>query len=72
MKAIVNRDSGALEMIYKRYESLVRTVILGVVRDESDVDDVLTEVLTQIWQRANRYNPNQNGLRGLLVTQARI
>jgi DNA-directed RNA polymerase specialized sigma24 family protein len=49
MKAIVNRDSGALEAIYKRYESLVRTVILGVVRDESDVDDVLMDVLTQIW-----------------------
>ena len=71
MKAIVNRDSGALETIYKRYESLVRTVILGVVRDESDVDDVLTEVLMQIWQRAHRYNPNHNGLRGLLVTLAR-
>jgi RNA polymerase sigma-70 factor, ECF subfamily len=71
MKAIVNRDSGALETIYKRYESLVRTVILGVVRDESEVDDVLTEVLTQIWQRANRYNSNHNGLRGLMVTLAR-
>jgi len=36
------------KQIYKRYESLVRTVILGVVRDQSDVDDVLTEVLMQI------------------------
>jgi len=71
MKAMVNRDSGALETIYKRYESLVRTVILGVIRDESDIDDVLTDVLMQIWQRANRYYPNHNGLRGLLVTLAR-
>lgn len=71
MEAIVNREGGALERIYKRYESLLRTVILSVIRDESDVDDVLTDVLIQIWERANRYNPNENGLRGLLVTLAR-
>ncbi len=71
MEAIVNREGDALERIYKRYEALLRTVILGVIRDESDVDDVLTDVLMQIWERADRYNPNENGLRGLLVTLSR-
>jgi RNA polymerase sigma-70 factor, ECF subfamily len=71
MQAIVNREDGALESIYKRYESLLRTVILGVLRDESDVDDVLTDVLLQVWQGGDRYNPNEKGLRGLLVTLAR-
>ena len=71
MEAIVNREDGALESIYKRYESLLRTVILGVIRDESDVDDVLTDVLLQVWERGDRYNPNEKGLRGLLVTLAR-
>ena len=71
MKAIANREGGALERIYKRYEALLRTVILGVIRDESDVDDILTDVLMQVWERADRYNPNANGLRGLLVTLAR-
>jgi RNA polymerase sigma-70 factor, ECF subfamily len=71
MEAIVNREGDALERIYKRYESLLRTVILSVIRDESNVDDVLTDVLVQIWERANKYNPNENGLRGLLVTLAR-
>jgi RNA polymerase sigma-70 factor (ECF subfamily) len=71
MEAIVNREDGALERIYKRYESLLRTVILGVIRDESDVDDVLTDVLLQVWERGDRYNPNEKGLRGLLVTLAR-
>lgn len=71
MEAIVNREDDALESIYKRYESLLRTVILGVIRDESDVDDVLTDVLLQVWERGDRYNPNEKGLRGLLVTLAR-
>ena len=71
MKAIVNREGDALESIYKRYESLLRTVILNVIRDESDVDDVLHDVLLQVWEQGDRYNPNEKGLRGLLVTLAR-
>jgi RNA polymerase sigma-70 factor (ECF subfamily) len=71
MEAIVNREDSALDSIYKRYASLLRTVILGVIRDESDVDDVLTDVLLQVWERGDRYNPNEKGLRGLLVTLAR-
>jgi RNA polymerase sigma-70 factor, ECF subfamily len=71
MEAVVNRKADALESIYKRYESLLRTVIMGVIRDESEVEDVLHDVLLQVWEQGHRYNPNENGLRGLLVTLAR-
>jgi RNA polymerase sigma-70 factor, ECF subfamily len=71
MEAVVNRKSEALECIYMRYESLLRTVILGVIRDESEVDDILHDVLLQVWEQGGRYNPNEKGLRGLLVTLAR-
>src|SRR5580658_9910592 len=71
MKAVVNRENDALESIYKRYESLLRTVILNVIHDESEVDDVLHDVLLQVWEQGHRYNPNDKGLRGLLVTLAR-
>jgi RNA polymerase sigma-70 factor, ECF subfamily len=71
MEAVVNRQEQALESIYKRYEPLLRTVILGVIRDESEVDDVLHDVLLQVWEQGHRYNPNDKGLRGLLVTLAR-
>jgi RNA polymerase sigma-70 factor, ECF subfamily len=71
MKAVVNGEGDALKRIYKRYESLLRTVILNVIRDESEVDDVLHDVLLQVWEYGNRYNPNEKGLRGLLVTLAR-
>jgi RNA polymerase sigma-70 factor, ECF subfamily len=71
MEAVVNRKADALECIYKRYEALLRTVILSVIRDESEVDDVLHDVLLQVWEQGERYNPNENGLRGLLVTLAR-
>ena len=71
MEDVVNRKADALESIYRRYESLLRTVILGVIRDESDVEDVLHDVLLQVWEQGHRYNPNEKGLRGLLVTLAR-
>jgi hypothetical protein len=71
MKAVVNGEGDALKRIYKRYESLLRTVILNVIRDESEVDDVLHDVLLQVWEHGYRYNPNEKGLRGLLVTLAR-
>jgi RNA polymerase sigma-70 factor, ECF subfamily len=71
MKGVANREENALKSIYKRYESLLRTVIFRVVRDESEVDDVLHDVLLQVWELGDRYKPNENGLRGLLVTFAR-
>ena len=71
MEAVVKRKADALECIYKRYESLLRTVILGVLHDEADVEDVLHDVLMQVWEQGHRYNPNEKGLRGLLVTLAR-
>ena len=71
MEAVVERKAEALESIYKRYESLLRVVILGVIRDEADVEDVLHDVLLQVWEQGHRYNPNDKGLRGLLVTLAR-
>jgi RNA polymerase sigma-70 factor (ECF subfamily) len=71
MEAVVNRKSEALECIYMRYESLLRAVILGVIGDESEVDDILHDVLLQLWEQGDRYNPSERGLRGLLVTLAR-
>ena len=71
MEDVVNRKADSLEAIYKRYESLLRTVILNVIRDESEVDEVLQDVLLQVWEQGGRYNPNEKGVRGLLVTLAR-
>jgi RNA polymerase sigma-70 factor (ECF subfamily) len=71
MEAVIYRESEALEYIYLRYEPLLRTVILGVIRDESEVDDILHNVLLQVWELGDRYKPGGRGLRGLLVTLAR-
>jgi RNA polymerase sigma-70 factor (ECF subfamily) len=71
MKALVSGEGGALESIYKRYQTLLRSVIFEVIHDESEVDDVFHEVLLHVWKQGTRYNPSEKGLRGLLVTLAR-
>jgi RNA polymerase sigma-70 factor, ECF subfamily len=71
MEALVKREPSALEYIYRRYKLLLRAVIMSVSHDETDADDVLTDVLQQLWDQGDRYISNGNGLRGLLVTLAR-
>jgi DNA-directed RNA polymerase specialized sigma24 family protein len=53
MEAVVDRKEDALECIYERYESLLRTVILNVIRDEADVEDVLHDVMLQLWEQGH-------------------
>jgi Sigma-70 region 2 len=57
MKAVVDRKTEALKCIYLKYESLLGAVILGVIRDESEVDDILHDVMLQVWEQGDRYNP---------------
>jgi RNA polymerase sigma-70 factor, ECF subfamily len=71
MEGVVNRQTDALECIYKRYEPLLHFVILRVIGEDSDVDDVLHDVFLQLWEHGHRYSPSENGLRGFLVTLAR-
>ena len=42
MEDVVNRKADALESIYRRYGSLLRTVILGVIRDELTLTRLFT------------------------------
>jgi RNA polymerase sigma-70 factor (ECF subfamily) len=70
MEAVVRRDSDAMTAIYQRYESTLRAVILGVLREEGDTDDVLHDVFIQLWNRADRIVAEKE-LRGFLVTLAR-
>jgi RNA polymerase sigma-70 factor, ECF subfamily len=70
MEAVVRRDSDAKAAIYQRYESTLRAVILSVLHEEGEIDDVLHDVLIQLWNRADRFVA-EKGLHGFLVTLAR-
>ena len=70
MKAIGRRECDAIQEIYKRYESTLRNVIQSVLHDEGETDDALNDVILQLWDQADRFDPAK-GLHGFLTTMAR-
>ena len=70
MKAIGRRESDAIQEIYKRYESTLRSVIQSVLHDEGETDDALNDVFLQLWDQSDRFDAAK-GLHGFLITMAR-
>ena len=70
MEAVGRRESDAIQEIYKRYESTLRSVIQSVLHDEGETDDTLNDVFLQLWDQSDRYDAAK-GLHGFLVTMAR-
>ena len=70
MEAVSRRESDAIQEIYKRYESILRTVIQSVLHDDSETDDALNDVFLQLWDQSDRFIA-EKGLHGFLVTMAR-
>jgi RNA polymerase sigma-70 factor (ECF subfamily) len=71
MKAITRRQQGALRELYKRYNTRLKSVIGNVVHENADADDVLQEIMIQIWKEAERYSPKAGKPLGWVVTLAR-
>jgi RNA polymerase sigma-70 factor, ECF subfamily len=70
MEAVAKRESDAIQEIYRRYESTLRSVIQSVLHDEGEADDTLDDVFLQLWNQTDRFDPAK-GLHGFLVTMAR-
>src|SRR5207244_8996055 len=49
----------------------LKSVIGNVVHEEGDADDVLQDILLQIWHEADHYSPKAGKLLGWVVTLAR-
>jgi len=71
MEAITHRHQLALEEFYQRHGSRIKSVIGNVVHEEGDADDVLQEILIQIWRESGHYSPKAGKLLGWVVTLAR-
>jgi RNA polymerase sigma-70 factor, ECF subfamily len=71
MEAITNQKQEALDEFYSRHGSRLKSVIGNVVHEEGDADDVLQDILLQIWHEADHYSPKAGKLLGWVVTLAR-
>src|SRR5436309_12586266 len=71
MQDISRQRHDALTELYGRHRQRLRATIDGVVHEEAETDDILQEILLQIWKEANRYSPTAGKPLGWIVTIAR-
>ncbi len=71
MDGLMRRLPDALEKLYLRYRAILRSIIMQVLHDEAEADDVLQEVLLQVWDRASTYSSKKGKLISWLCTMAR-
>jgi RNA polymerase sigma-70 factor (ECF subfamily) len=71
MKDISRQRHAALTELYGRHGRRLKAMIDSVVHEEGEADDVLQEILLQIWKEADHYSPEAGKPLGWMVTIAR-
>src|SRR5213078_316139 len=71
MTAVSRQRYDALAELYGRHGKRLRATIDGVVHEGAETDDVLQDILLQIWKEADQYSPKAGRPLGWMVTIAR-
>jgi len=71
MKDISRRRHAALTELYARHAERLKAMIDSVIHEEAEADDVLQEILLQIWNGADHYSPKVGKPLGWIVTITR-
>jgi RNA polymerase sigma-70 factor (ECF subfamily) len=68
---IASGSEMALATLSRRHTALLRTVVCRVISDDADVDEIVQDVLIEIWKNASHYSPDKGQALGWIVTLAR-
>ncbi len=71
LQRIAQKDSGSFQAFYRKYGGLIFTAISNVLNDHHDAEDVMQEVLMQIWNKAHLYEPRKGKPLTWVTTMAR-
>lgn len=71
IQRITERDSAAYHAFYSKYSGLIFASISNVLNDHHDAEDVMQEVLVQLWNKAHLYEPRKGKPLTWLTTMAR-
>jgi RNA polymerase sigma-70 factor, ECF subfamily len=71
MQAITERRQSALTEFYLRHGGKLKSMIGSVVKEEAEADDVLQDIIIQIWREADKYSPQAGRPLGWVSTIAR-
>lgn len=64
-------DRKALGRLYDRYASVLLGLTLHILYSREEAEEVLQEVLLQVWRQADRYDPSRASVRTWLTLMAR-
>lgn len=71
MDRLAAGDSEAVAELYDRHAARVFALARRILRSDSDADDVVQEVFSQVWRTARRYETARGTVRTALITLRR-
>lgn len=69
--AIAAGDQAALASFYARHSKRIYSVALRILRDPSAAEDVLQDVITQVWRKPTAFSAIHGSLEGWLAVVAK-
>lgn len=71
MWAVAGGDRAALGALYDRYAGLLLALGERILHGRQEAEDVLHDVLLEVWRRASDYRPERGTVRSWLVVRMR-
>jgi RNA polymerase sigma-70 factor, ECF subfamily len=71
MERIQARDERSLEILMKRYEAMLRSVVGRMLSVDHDITDVVEEVFLGLWNQASNFDIAKGKVIGWIITMAR-
>ena len=71
LQRVGQRDVVAFQEFYRKFSGLLYTTIHRVLNDHQDTEDIMQEVLVQVWQKAHLYEPSKGKPLTWVTTLAR-
>lgn len=65
------RDQDALNELYKRYQPLVHSMAMSVLRNETLAEEVTQDIFLRLWQKPDKWDPAKGQLSSWLLTVTR-
>ena len=71
MAALTDGDHDALSVLYDKYAAVMLALSRRILRDATEAEQLLLDVFTEVWQRADRYDEKRGTPLTYLLTLCR-